>query len=92
MIERKDIIKLAELSRIELSAEELEVMQKDLPSILDYVGEIQKIETVERGTDSPTGTLRRDGEPDAPGIYSEEILSAVPRRKGSHVEVKKILE
>ena len=44
-ISKKDIEKLAELSRIDVSEEEAEKLQKDLERILAYAGELSRADT-----------------------------------------------
>lgn len=43
MISREEILKLAELSRLKLSDEEVVSLQKDFDSILEYVGQISAV-------------------------------------------------
>jgi len=43
MLEKKDIEKLANLSRIEVEEGEKEILLKDLESVLGYVSEIKEV-------------------------------------------------
>lgn len=94
-ISKGDIQKLAELSRIELSGEELEKLQGDVDSILSYIDAIQQVELPEGVSVSPhldlENVMREDGEPHEPGIFTEKMLSQAPRREGNFMQVKKIL-
>jgi aspartyl-tRNA(Asn)/glutamyl-tRNA(Gln) amidotransferase subunit C len=44
-IERKDVLHVAKLSRLELRPEEVEPMLRDLSRILDYVEELRALDT-----------------------------------------------
>lgn len=94
-IPKSDVQKLAELSRIEFSDEELEKLCADIDSIVSYIDDIQQVELPEGVSPSPhlalENVMREDGEPHEPGMFTEQMLSQAPRRKGAFVEVKKIL-
>ncbi len=47
VLEDKDIKHIANLARLELSAAELEKYGAQLPKILDYVGQLQDVDTSE---------------------------------------------
>ncbi|MBI3573486.1 Asp-tRNA(Asn)/Glu-tRNA(Gln) amidotransferase subunit GatC [Candidatus Kaiserbacteria bacterium] len=92
-----DVIrKLARLSRLALTDEEVEKLKGDMGSILAYVDTIQKIDLPEKPSGSAyldiENVMREDKDPHAPGIYTEALLSQAPRREGNHLKVKKIIE
>jgi aspartyl-tRNA(Asn)/glutamyl-tRNA(Gln) amidotransferase subunit C len=94
MISLKEIEKLAELSRLDLSSEEKESFRKDMDSILDYVGQIQKVSSNisnEKKAGLIRNVLREDSNPHESGIYTETLISAAPKREGDYLKVKKIL-
>jgi len=95
MLERKDIDNLANLARIALSEEEKDKLQKDMESILGYVGELQKAPglTEEHKPDNYylRNVMREDEEPFEAGLNTEAILSQAPKRRGDYFVVKKIL-
>jgi len=93
-MKREDIIALADLSRIELSEEEIERFSKEFDDILAYVQTVKDI--VEGGAATPAlgavaNVFREDTHPHEAGVYSEALLTALPSRKGQFAEVKKIL-
>lgn len=45
MSDEFDVKKLATMARLELSEEEIDELQKELPSILDYVSKLQEVDT-----------------------------------------------
>ena len=94
MIQKEDIKKLAELSRIEVTDEEVSKLSKDIESILEYVHELTELSAPE--PESVPGELRNvmreDGEPHKSGLYTETLLDASPEREKNYFKVKKILE
>lgn len=93
MIEKKDVEKLAELSRIEISEDEKEVLLKDLDAILGYVSEVQEVVT---GEESPEAgrlrnVMRSDEGAHESGEFTERIMEEAPDTKDGFVKVKKIL-
>ncbi len=94
MINFKDIDNLAELSRLGLSSEEKESYVKDLNSILDYVGELNKVElnseakTYESDT---VNTMRDDIVTNLPGVCREDLLNSANETENGYIKVKKIL-
>lgn len=96
MISKEEIEKLALLSRIELRDGEVESLQKDISSILDYVGQISALEG-DVATDVATNrNVMRDDVPYAeenPLLASREaILNALPKREGDYNVVRKIIQ
>ena len=94
-MKREDIQHLATLSRIALSDSEADALAGVITAVLDYVSEINDItadvaDTKEVG---PLNTvMREDGAPHEPGVYTDALLDAAPRREGAHIRVKKILD
>ncbi len=66
----------------------------EFDAILAYVGQLEKL-------DLPTGSegekpltrnvVREDGEPHAPGAYTEKVAEQFPAREGDYLEVKQII-
>lgn len=90
-----EVKKLAELSRINLTDEELVKMQEEFDAILSYVATIQNIELSESDNPSPhldmVNVMREDTNPDDGGVYTEDVLEQAPERDGRFIKVKKIL-
>ncbi len=93
MLEKKDIEKLAKLSRIEVQEEEKETLLNDFEAILGYVSEIKEVVTgeVEPEAGRLKNVMREDAGPHKSGVFSEEIMDNVPSKKDGYVKVKKIL-
>ncbi len=93
MLERKNIERLASLSRIEVSDNEKETLIKDLDAVLGYVSEIKEviIGKVEPQTGKLINVMREDKNPHESGVFTKEIMNEVPDVKDGYVKVKKIL-
>jgi aspartyl-tRNA(Asn)/glutamyl-tRNA(Gln) amidotransferase subunit C len=94
MISREDIQKLAGLARIKMLSEEEQNFAEKIDSILEYVGQIQKVRG--RGdsfiaTSHEINVMRDDNNPHESGIHTEAILNEAPKRDGQYIKVKKIL-
>ena len=92
MIKKEEIEKLASLSRIKLSSEEIENIQKDIDSILDYINRIKKVSGIKESQKNTENFFLRDDEgAHQGGLYTKEILSQSPEEKDGYFVVKKIL-
>lgn len=45
MITKEEVLKIAELSKIEIKEAEIEKFQKEFSSVLDYVGQLSELDT-----------------------------------------------
>ncbi len=93
MLTPEEVKKVANLSRIELRDGEVEKFQKDLSSIIDYVAELQAVDTdgVEI-VSSVTGLENVERADEAVMIdYQEQIMANAPERKDKYYKVKSIL-
>ena len=98
MITLKEVEKIAELARLELSEEEKGKLAEDLSSVLGYIQKlsevnIEKVEPITGGTNLES-VIRKDDETkcisDSP--MREQILSAAPNREDDYFKVPSILE
>lgn len=91
MISREEIIKLAELSRLSLSEEEIGLMQRDITSILAYVDKLQSAPIKDIGHIAPAdkNAMREDTRAHKKGMYTDELLKAAPNHTKEHIKVKK---
>jgi aspartyl-tRNA(Asn)/glutamyl-tRNA(Gln) amidotransferase subunit C len=91
-LSREDVLRIAELARLELTADEVELFTRQLADILEYVEQIQALDTtgvpptshvmhrpLER-PDEPRESLPRDAAlANAPEAATESGLFKVPR-------------
>ena|SRR3989344_3776532 len=87
-----DVRALAALSRMEVSEEELQKLEKELPAILAFVETVQKAE-VAQSERSPSlrNVMREDGGAHESGIYTEKILAQAPSEKDGRLVVKQVI-
>jgi len=92
MFNKKEIEKLAKLSRITLSGEEAESLSKEFSKIVDYVSILQRIEVEENDNlGIHINIMREDGEPHKKGEHTENILKEAPETQNSYIKVNKVL-
>ncbi|MBA3733546.1 Asp-tRNA(Asn)/Glu-tRNA(Gln) amidotransferase subunit GatC [Patescibacteria group bacterium] len=93
MITKEEILKLALLSRIDISENEAESLTSQIDSILGYVGHIKEL-TGNVNDEIPTlrNVMREDVVTNSPSEFTEIILNEAPAREGNYLKVKKILE
>ena len=89
-----DVRKVAHLSRLELSADELETMTRQLSAILDYVKQLQQVPT--DGVEPlahplPIHNVFREDD-SAPSLSVDEALANAPDRRGDFYGVPAVLE
>lgn len=95
---KEEVLKLAQLARIEVSDTEAENLTKEFAAILGYVGEIKglvdpsSLNVDPKKEDFPRRNIfREDENPHEGGIYTESILENAPDRTEENIKVKKIL-
>ena len=91
---RDDVLRVANLARLELSEAEAERMAAELAQILDHVEALQALDTegvVPTAHAIPLATPMRDDEP-APGLDPDVALANAPRREGDAFAVPKVIE
>lgn len=88
-----DVQKLAALARIKIDDAELEKFTGEFDGILAYVGQLEQVDLGERTDEKPPlrNVMREDGEPHAPGLYTDTLAEQFPARKGDSLSVKQII-
>jgi aspartyl-tRNA(Asn)/glutamyl-tRNA(Gln) amidotransferase subunit C len=93
-ISTAEVNKIAKLSRLTFNEDEIQKLQHELSSILDYVDQLKQIESksaLELDVDTDAVNLMRDdvAEELTP---PEEFLKQTPERQGKFIKVKSVLE
>ena len=91
---RQDVIKLARLSRLKLSDDEVEAFQKELSEILGYVEMLESVDTSGlKPTYQVTGlkNVMRKDELITYEATPQELLKNVPARHGDYVKTKRMI-
>lgn len=93
MLSEEEVKKVAGMARIALTDEEVKKFQKDLSSVLDYVAELQQVNTEGLEIVSSVTGLENVEREDTPILvdYQEEIMANAPDRKDRYYKVKSIL-
>jgi aspartyl-tRNA(Asn)/glutamyl-tRNA(Gln) amidotransferase subunit C len=93
-ITREEVLRVAELARLELSEAEVELFVRQLSEILEYVDLLGRVDV--EGVEPTAHVLAisaplRADEPH-PSLPLEEALSSAPARAGSSFLVPKVLD
>ena len=96
MISREEVLNLAQLARLKLSDQEVEGLQKDISSILDYVGQVSSVE-LSKNKEVPLvhNVMRADSPRDVADQLTgkeESLRAAFPTREGGYNVVRKIIQ
>jgi len=90
----EEVVHLASLSRISIPEGELASFAGEFDAILAYVSTLDELALPDGAGDTlpvVRNVFRPDGEPHAPGIYTEAIIAQFPERDGDSLSVKQIL-
>lgn len=90
----EDVKKLADLSRLELTDDQVREYQKDFEGILGYIDTLQSVDIGDVSQafyGANTNYLRDDEQSYQTGEFSEDLLDAAPARDGDFIKVQKIL-
>ncbi|MBL8158098.1 aspartyl/glutamyl-tRNA amidotransferase subunit C [bacterium] len=87
-----DVAALAKLAKLEVSADELAKLEKEIPEILGFVETIQAV-AAEAGHKSPVhrNIMREDANPHETGLHTRTLLDAAPAQKDDQVAVKQVI-
>jgi aspartyl-tRNA(Asn)/glutamyl-tRNA(Gln) amidotransferase subunit C len=96
-LSREDVLKLARLSRLKLTKEEIEKYQGELSAILDYVAKLDSVDVSGlKPTYQVTGLTSED--PNATRedelteqVEQKQLLKNVPKKEGTHIKVKRMV-
>lgn len=96
-LSRDDVLKLARLSRLRLTEEEIEKYQTELSAILDYVAQLEKVNVdgleptyqVSGLTSEDPNATREDELTEQ--VSQAELLKNVPDKDGKHIKVKRMV-
>lgn len=88
----KTIDGLLQLARLSISADEKEVLLKDLGGILAYVEQIEKLPRgMFQESHVALNYLREDIVTNIPGSFTEKLLDEMPDTEAGFLKVKQIL-
>ena len=91
MTSREEILRLADLARITIDEARVDALAKDFEEIVAYISHIQEVGDSVDETLAQQNVFREDENAHTAGAYTEPLLSALPRRKGKSVLVRKVI-
>lgn len=94
-LSRDDVLKLARLSRLQLSDDEITQYQDEISAILGYVEQLQEVDVSGlEPTNQVTGLkdVTRPDEIKDYGYTPDDLLAGAPAKEGRHIKVKRMLQ
>ena len=91
-ITREDVLHLAELSRLEISEEEIEPLKKDLDGIIGYISQLDELDT--DGVEPTYQCFDMQNvwrEDEIQSFDSEDLLNLAPDSEDNQIKVPKVL-
>ena len=93
-ITRDDVLHLAQLSSLQLSEDEIELLRVDIGNILGYIDQLAELDTTGVEPTYQVIDLENVGREDVV-VYSEvdreNLLSLAPEQKDNQIKVPKVL-
>jgi aspartyl/glutamyl-tRNA(Asn/Gln) amidotransferase C subunit len=100
-MEIKEIKKLAEMARIDMTEEEMGGIAHDFDAILAYVGQVQEVSKLTESNSNKNqkadlsseikNVMREDVATENPGIHADKIIEEMPDKDGRYLKVRQIL-
>lgn len=94
LLSRQEVLKISKLARLRLTEDEIELLQKDLNSILEYINKLQQLDT---SNITPTShvldiinVFREDEVKN--GLTEDEVFKNAPDYEHSHFKVPRVVE
>lgn len=93
-ISKEDVLKVAQLARLELSDKEVEKYQKELSAILGYIDVLNKVDVSQVEPTAQvaglTNVYRNDKK--NPSLDREAVLKNAPKKQDGYFKVRAVLE
>lgn len=93
-ISREVVLKLAQLSNLQLNEDEIDPLASDIERILGYVEQLDELDTegVEPAYQvTDLVNVFRDDEIEQSGVTREALLALAPEQQDNHIKVHKVL-
>ena len=92
IMKEEEVQKLAHLARIKLGKGEASSLTVDLEKVLQYVSQLSSVSGKGMPLSSTPNVFREDVSPHESGVYSLDLLSAVPKGGGGYIRVGKVIK
>jgi aspartyl-tRNA(Asn)/glutamyl-tRNA(Gln) amidotransferase subunit C len=92
-LSNEDVLKLARLSKLELSSDQLEQFAHELEEIVEYVEQLQSVDTQALEPTYQLTGLKNITRKDEITEYASpaELLKNLPNKEGDYIKVKRVL-
>jgi aspartyl-tRNA(Asn)/glutamyl-tRNA(Gln) amidotransferase subunit C len=93
-LSKDDVLKLAQLSRLTLTDDEIDQFADEISAILGYVEQLQAVDLSGYEPTSQVTGLTNVTRPDVEKFYGAlhtELLNNAPATEGGHIKVKRML-
>lgn len=93
-ISREDVLRLARLSKLQLTDDEIDALASDITAILGYVEQLDELDTEDvEPTYQVTGlkNVLRNDEVVMGDVGREDLLSLAPESTDNQIKVQKVL-
>lgn len=94
-VSQEDVKQIAALARLELTETDINKYQAELSNILEYVDQIEKVDTKDvEPTAQVTGLVDvvRDDVKNPSALTRDDIFANTPDKKDGYIKVKSVLE
>src|SRR6188474_3024048 len=93
-LSRDEVRRIAELSRLEIADDRIDRMARELSSVLDFVGTLQKLDLsgCEPSAFAPESAALRDDGPDPRRLSQDQAVAAAPETEAGYFIVPPIVE
>jgi aspartyl-tRNA(Asn)/glutamyl-tRNA(Gln) amidotransferase subunit C len=93
-LSREQVLHIAELAKLALTEEEVELFAEQLSDILDYAERLNALDTEAIPPTAQAIAMRNVTRPDVvqPSLSPDEALANAPQRRGDYFQVKTILD
>ncbi len=93
-ITKEEVLKLAKLSKLSLDDEQSEKFRNELESLLNYIDQLQSVDTTGlEPTNQVTGLTNVTREDEIkPGVSQKELLKNAPATENNQIKVRRIIE
>lgn len=91
----EDVLKLAQLARLELSPDEVHRFKQEIGAILHYVEQLQAVDVSDITPTYQVNDLNNVMRPDVVKNYGaspQELLKNAPSKEDGHIKVKRVLQ
>jgi aspartyl-tRNA(Asn)/glutamyl-tRNA(Gln) amidotransferase subunit C len=90
MLTKEEVEKIAKLARIEFDSEDIELMRKDLSSILGYIEKLQEIDVTNVEPTTHSIALKDVYRRDDPKDFGKDLIKLAPETEKRHIKTKPV--